>query len=538
MKIKSLTITIILIVVCSVFVVSADIKQNGYNDKSLGENNTIEIRVAIYDDQLDNDEESSSGKNFIFPLRNYVWNVGDQSYYFTIEILSTKEILKGELNAGNYDVLIYTPDQADLYIAYTGFSNLPKNKIRVKEIRKFVENGGGYYGSCGGALMAGDMINEPETFLERSMKKSCLGISCFNIEYHTAIPLLTEIMQRDPSTIGEKAYLFYSGWGIGPHLNYYSGIPLDCNISKDNPIFDDLIGETRRINWIGAPAFIPPEKPDGEAMILARFPELEFSDNETTKINHWSYTGGLLGLIKAFIHSGSRNYWCNNPGRLTDAWVFSTDWINTGQVVETNVANKPFMTAEIYPNSNQARIVGCSGHPEFNVLWGGHIEEVVDNDNNSLYEGFYKWVNVTPSEETIEDEKTYNYCIIRRFIAWASQKVPDNDLPPIYGPSQVSDIYPYEQASSFNIKGNAKTADGIESLDLYYKYSSNNETWNNWTFYEKDLDGSNGWEWEFNAPNGACFYQFYSIRQVEFEGYMEIEKAPPGPDAIAFVRNF
>ena len=524
-----------LIMVCSVFVVSADVKQNRYNNKSPEENNTIEIRVAIYDDQLVNDEESSGGKFLIFPLRNYEWKVGDRLYYFTIELLSTKDILKGKLSVKNYDVLIYSPDQADLYLSYTSFSNLPKNKIRVKEIRKFVEDGGGYYGSCGAALIAGDMINKPETFDERTMKKSCFGISCFNIEYHSAIPILTQIMQRDPSTVDQNAYLYYSGWGVGPHLNYYSGIPADCNISKDNPIFDDLIEETRRINWIGAPAFIPPEKPDRETMILARFPETEFSDNETTKINHWSYTGGLLGLIKAFIHPGSGSYWCNNPGRLTGAWVFATDWVGTGQVVKTNVANKPFMTAEVYPNSNQARIVGCSGHPEFNVLWGGHIEDVVDNDNNSLYEGFYKWVNVTPSEKTIEDEKTYNYCIVRRIIAWASQKVPDNDLPPIYGPSQVSDIYPYEQPSSFNIIGNAEVADSIASLDLYYRYSIDNKTWNNWIYYGTDEDSSDGWSWDFNSPEGSGYYQFCSIRHVDYGGINETEKIPPGPDAIARV---
>ena len=463
--------------------------------------------------------------------------VVDRLNYFTIELLSTEDILKGELSVDKYDVLIYTPDQADLYLSYTGLKNLPKNKIRVREIKKFVENGGGYYGYCGAALIAGDMINKPETLGERSMKRSCFGISCFNVEYHTDIPIITQIMGRDASTISQNAYLFNSGWGAGPHLNFYSGIPVDCNISKDNPIFDDIIGETRRINWIGAPAFIPTEETDRETMILAKFPEVEFSDNETLNINHWKYIGGLVGLIKAFIHPGTGGYWSKNPGRLTDAWVFAEDWVNTGQVVETDVANKPFMTAEIYPNSNQARIVGCSGHPEFNVLWGGHIEDVEDNDNNSLYEGFYKWVNVTPSEETIEDEKTYNYCIVRRIIAWASQKVPDNDLPPIYGPSQVSDIYPYEQPSSFNLIGNAEKADGIESLDLYYNYSIDNKTWANKIFYGKDSDGSDGWNWEFNSPNGTGFYQFYSIRNVEYEGHTETETVPPGPDAIAYVSN-
>lgn len=539
MKLKILTIAIMLVMICSVLAVSADVEENGYINKSLGGDNTVEIRVAIYDDHLDinNDKESGGGKYLIFPLRNYEWDVGDRSYNFTIDVLSTKDILKGELNASNYDAFIYSWAQVDKNLAYTGFSRLPANEIRVREIRNFIKDGGGYFGVCGGALIAGSVVNNPDTFFERAMKKSSLGISCFTIEYHTD-NLLLQMLLGEPSSIGTGAYLSYSGYKIGPDANPYSGISVDCNISKDNPIFDDLIEETRKINWIGATSFIPPEKPDRDTMVLARFPEIEFSDNETTKINQWKYTGGLSGLIKAFIHPGTGSHWFDNFGRFGDAFVFATDWVNIGNVIETNVANKPFMTAEIYPNSNQARIVRCSGHLEFNVWWGGHIEAVEDNDQNNIYEGFYKWVNVTPSEETIEDEDTFNYWIIRRSIAWASQKVPDNDLPSIYGPSQVSDIYPYNQSSEFDVTGNAEVAEGIVSLDLHYRYSTDNKTWNpNWTYYGTDIDNSDGWSWEFNAPNGTGHYQFYSIRRVKYYDHIEIETAPLGPDAIAYVEG-
>jgi len=530
MKLKILTIAIMLIAICSVFVVSADVKQNNYINKTPEENNTIEIRVAIYDNRLDlnNDKESSGGKFLILPIRNYQWRVGDRVYYFSIEKLTTEDILKGKLSVDSYDILIYSWEQADSFLYYTGFSNLPRNKIRVERIRKFIEDGGGYYGSCGGALIAGGMNNKPKTFFERAMQKSCLGISCFNIEYQYT-SALSQVLPGFPLPSGVYSYLANSG------AKSISGISADFNISKENPIFDDLIGKTRRIKWVAGSALIPPETIDREVMVLARFPDIELSDNETTKINHWNYTGGLLGIIKEFMTPHDENYWNDDLGRLLDAWVFAEDWVNTGIVVETNMANKPFMTAEIYPNSNQARIVRCSGHPEFKINWGGHIEDVEDNDNNNHYEGFYKWVNITPDNETIEDEKTYNYCIIRRAIAWASKKVPDNDLPPVYGPSQVCDICPYEQYSSFDIVGNAEEADGIASLDLYYRYSTDNETWINWTFYEKDLDGYDGWLWDFEAPNGSGFYQFYSIRYVDNGGIIETEKIPPGPDALVKV---
>lgn len=177
------------------------------------------------------------------------------------------------------------------------------------------------------------------------------------------------------------------------------------------------------------------------------------------------------------------------------------------------------------------------GHPEHNVWWGGYIKEAEDTDENNIYEAFYRWKDVIPEEETIEDEFSYNYWINRRSVAWVSKKVPDNDLPPIYGPSQVSDIYPYNQSSNFTITGNAEKSDGSPSLDLYYQYSDDNSSWSDWTYYGTDIDESDGWSWEFDVStvNGSGYYQFYSIRRVEYEDYWEIERVPPGSDAIAYI---
>ena len=144
--------------------------------------------------------------------------------------------------------------------------------------------------------------------------------------------------------------------------------------------------------------------------------------------------------------------------------------------------------------------------------------------------------NYTDPDETVEYERTYTWWIIRRAVAWASKQVPETDLPPIYGPSQVCDIHPYEQNSNFKIKGTAEENASLASLNLYYKFSDNNESFtDDWILYEKDTDISDGWSWDFNAPNGAGYYQFCSIREVEYQGVIEIEKYPPGPDAIAKV---
>jgi hypothetical protein len=153
-----------------------------------------------------------------------------------------------------------------------------------------------------------------------------------------------------------------------------------------------------------------------------------------------------------------------------------------------------------------------------------------------LYDGLYTLEGATPLNETIEDEFTYNYCIISRSVAWAA-KVPDNDLPAVYGPSQVSDIYPYHQSLNFTVIGNVKEeAYGNISVELCYQHSNDNTSnWSDWTMYGTDTSASDGWSWDFDSPAGAGYYRFYSLRHVEFEGSTEIEAPPSGPDAVVYI---
>ena len=52
----------------------------------------------------------------MIPLKDYKWIVGNNSYRFIPDLLSTREILLGKLTTDNYDVLIYPPDTADEYL--------------------------------------------------------------------------------------------------------------------------------------------------------------------------------------------------------------------------------------------------------------------------------------------------------------------------------------------------------------------------------------------------------------------------------------
>jgi len=537
MKFKYLSILAIVIMLCFSFQVVSENVVKINNSNHIGTNEFITIKVALYtDENEDYFFEFLSAADFFYALDDYSWIVGNKEYSFDVDFITSKDIYRGKLNIENYDVLLYPPDTADEYLINTGFSRLLRNKLRVRNIREFIEDGGGYYGSCGSALIAVNMINEPETFLERAMKKSCMGLSCAYVDFHGAIPILNQLSGKSYETTDTQAYLLFSGWNTdGPHGSFMlSGASLDAPIFNDHPIFDDYLEETRRIRWIGAPNIYIPETPDRKISVLATYPDEEICENESIDVHYWKFTGNLLDLIKGQLFGKGDIHWCENLGFLMRSFVFSTDWEKTDSIVKTNFSNKPFMTAEEYPNENLGRIVICTGHPELEVWWGGHIEEVEDTDENNIYDALHHWVDVTPYNETIEDELSYNYWIIRRSIAWAA-KIPDDALPPVYGTSQVCDINSEDSKSEIVLYGNSKTSDGIVELELYYRHSADNETWSDWALYSTDTNGEDGWSWNFAFPNCNGYYQFYSKRHVYYLGYEEIETDPPGPDAMVYV---
>jgi len=538
MKMKILSIALVALMVSNIFIVSADFIQKNSITESSGEEDVIEIRVAIYTDEEENEDfygPYGRTRYFVFAMRNYSWKVGDKTYSFKPTLLRTNDLLDNKLTVENFDVLVYPPE-TEHYKSVKCFSRFKPKYLKEKRIiRKFVEDGGGVFGTCGGSIIMGDIENEPDTYLEKSTKNSALHISPINTEMNIGLPLICELAGLEVEKIGSNgAYYWYSGWNASDYdVNYHTLVCLDVPIDKSHPIFDDNVKDTRRIRWIAGGPLVLPENPDREISVIASFPSEEISDNESTQIHYWKYTGGVLGLIKGILNR-KENYFYTDFGPLLNMYCFAEDWQKLDKIVETNYADKPFFTTEIYPNENKARIARCTGHVEHNVWWGGYIEDVEDTDHNNQYEAFYKWKDIIPENETEEDEFTYNYCIIRRSVAWAA-KVTDNDLPPIYGESQVCDFEENMTSSEFTVYGNSETSEGNITLDLYYRYSYNNTDWNEWSLFDTDVNETDGFSWEFNSPNGTGYYQFYSIRQVEYEGNITTEKVPPGADASVFV---
>jgi hypothetical protein len=403
-----------------------------------------------------------------------------------------------------------------------------RNIIWKNKITNFVKEGGGYFGSCAGSIiMTAGLSKRPETFYEKQMDKGSMHISEVKSYYRGDLPFLAQLSGH-PEKIGPVAYVVFSGWDENNESAHFGGCCLDVVVNKNNPIFNDICGDTRLIRWAGGPTYVLPEQ-SNNMKVIAYYPGEEISNNNSTQIHAWKYTGGLSGFLKGFFRTMKMG------GTIFNKFYFTPfkaiDWEMTDTIIQTHLANKPFMTMETYPNENQGRILLCGGHPEDQVWWGGHIEEAKDNSENNLFDSLHHWTNVTKVDDT------YNWCIFRREAAWAG-KVPDNDFPPIYGASQVNDIHPYNQTSNFTITGNTKEeTEGITTLDLYYRYSAHNTSWSDWALYGTDKDGSNCWSWGFNASraNDTGYYQFYSIRHVKYENEELIETTPPGPDAIAYV---
>lgn len=535
-----------LIIVCNP-VSSTNIIQNNNTESKNDISNDIkmkEIRVAIFSTTL-----NTIYDNLIQYWNGYQWTVGNISYKFIIDVLTNKDILSGKLTTKNYDLLHITYFEANRKARY-----IPslRNEILLKKSANFIKDGGGYIGYCAAASIVTGIAGKPKTLVDKLDAYANMGVSRVKrlnefpdkvTPFFSGIPFLCQISGK-PESMGNYAYDYFGGKDPN-NWSQLPGIPVDFNINKDNPIFDDLFEEKRRIYWLSGSAYVIPDEQKDNVTVLARYPEEEIS-NGSTQIHAWKYTGGIHGFISAFLKAKKEGY------RSIDAISLSvykaTDWEMTDKLIELNRSNKPMMTMETYPNKNHGRIVLTAAHPEICVWWGGALEEAPDTDNNNLFDGFYTWKNIKPWNETVEDEWTYNWWIVLRQAAWAG-KVPDNDLPPVYGPSQISDIYPYEQLSNFTIIGNAETTSiesewiyHKESLDLYYQYSSDNGTtdhWSEWALYGTDNDISDGWSWEFNAleVNGTGYYQFYSIRHVRYENEWLNETAPPGPDAIAHVNN-
>ena len=407
-------------------------------ERNLKENNHIhKIRVAILADEP---LGWYSGKHFFtLILDNYSWKIKDHTYKFIANYIFDKDIIKGKLNTSNYDVLLVPGGGVgDAESVMKGFKFLRSVKKWRKNISTFIQNGGGIVGICGGtALITGLKTGNEKsrTFLEKQYDKSSLGISCVKSYYKDlAPPLFYPFQKLYPEKIGASSYVFSFAPGEtkdGKRI-HTGGVPVDFTISKDTPVFRDCTEDLIKVRWWGGPALIVPKKPDREVKTLAYYPVQDLSENESTKIHAWRYTGGIIGIFFAFITAmkivKKEKMRLNNV--LLYTFLLAGNWELTDKIIDLDFSKKPSITAEIYPNENKGRILLCTSHPEYMIWYNGHIEENKETNFNCLATGLHKWKQISPLSDTATKELTHSWWMIRRFVAWAA-KIPDDHFPPI-----------------------------------------------------------------------------------------------------------
>jgi len=100
--------------------------------------------------------------------------------------------------------------------------------------------------------------------------------------------------------------------------------------------------------------------------------------------------------------------------------------------------------------------------------------------------------------------------------------------PPGIPTSSVDTITPYWQKDvPFTVTAQASDNDGyVESVELWYRYSTDNSSWVNWKLF--GMDGDEPWSWPFTALEGDGYYEFYSIAR---DNDNNVEPAPLQADA-------
>ena len=152
-----------------------------------------------------------SGKHY-FPaiLDGYSWSVENSIYRMSATYLNDQDILQGKLNIFDFDVLLIPGGGVgDSESIIKGFNFLRKVKKWKKNVCRFVKDGGGCVGICGGTALITGLItgsgNTTTTFTERQYNKSSLGITCVNSYYrYLAMPIFYPFQRKYPEKTGHQ----------------------------------------------------------------------------------------------------------------------------------------------------------------------------------------------------------------------------------------------------------------------------------------------------------------------------------------------
>lgn len=315
----------------------------------------VYIEVAVYPSIV------PAIKVLEYTLR-YGWEVEDVYYQFNVTEINMREVEgagRKALSTDNYDIFVIGASARQYF---HGMNNRWRENVR-----KFVADGGGYVGICGGANEASQGIENPSTLIDRIINAGVLGIA--------------NVYVNDDQE-EEWQYLYKSAGLEG-------GVPIACNLTN-HPIVRVSPDNPRIIRYEGGPGMY---EANHSNPLLGKITPLAIYAEEVSE--------------KAPIH-----FW----KKVNGEWKIE-------KPVKTDLKGEYAAIATTYGNG---RVVLFGPHPEELVMVGGHVEEFLGRNKYTLFREnyLYRWVNGTPANWS------YNWWILRRAVAWAAG-VDDEHLPPI-----------------------------------------------------------------------------------------------------------
>lgn len=274
------------------------------------------------------------------------------------------------------------------------------------------------------------------------------------------------------------------------------------------------------------------------------------SDNFTVEIDrsiNFSSPASLT-LIKSYLENREGNYLViraeNTMGALADGqWYLRLRaWDNIPQaygdshfteqvyyfVVDvTAPPEAPSWLENSWHNDNTptfswTEIVDDTGEKviryQLRITRGSSIDENIVYDNAWVYDeyvGDEKVVHTIPDENALPESENY-YRWVRGIDKagnpgpWSSGRWFGIDIT---APVSLVNAPTQNQSSApFSVSASASDElSGVENVELWYRYSSDGSNWEDWWSFGVDNDGADGWSWNFSAPDGRGYYQFYSI---------------------------
>lgn len=185
----------------------------------------------------------------------------------------------------------------------------------------------------------------------------------------------------------------------------------------------------------------------------------------------------------------------NNPQITVPPWFNTTPKISA-------VFSDDFLLDSVeyrlYPETEWREIKSGINTQSYKTTW---TLSSIDWDQISEGETHYLYFRITDSLGNIN--KIENPDQAFKIKKDESKPLVDLDIPDLETEGFWDDKF------NISVYTNDSSGSGIESVELYYRYSKDNTTWRNWTRYEDKLTTA-PFDWKFHADEGNGYYEFYS----------------------------